>query len=152
MKCPRCSHSDTKVLESRLSQEGQSVRRRRSCQSCHYRFTTYEKEEEITFQVRKKDNRFEEFARGKLIKAIATACRKRQIPIDQIEAIVASVEFRLREEGDKVVSSNKIGDLVMERLKETDHVAYVRFASIYKDFKDPREFIKELETLNPLAH
>ena len=148
MKCPRCAHGDTKVLESRLSQEGHSVRRRRNCQGCLYRFTTYEKEEELTFQVRKKDNRFEEFARSKLIKAITTACRKRQIPIDKIESIVGSVEFKLREEGERVVSSKRIGDLVMERLKQTDHVAYVRFASIYKDFKDPEEFMKELQALD----
>lgn len=149
MKCPRCAHSDTKVLESRLSQEGYSVRRRRNCLGCHYRFTTYEKEEELTFQVRKKDGRFEEFTRGKIISAITTACRKRLIPIDQIESLVSSVEFKLREEGDRVVSSSRIGDLVMESLKQTDHVAYVRFASIYKDFKDPEEFMRELQTLNP---
>jgi transcriptional repressor NrdR len=120
--------------------------------SCHYRFTTYEKEEELTFQVRKKDNRFEEFARSKLIKAITTACRKRNIPIEQIETLVASVEFKLREDGDRVIPSKKIGDLVMERLRQTDHVAYVRFASIYKDFKDPEEFMRELEALNPSTH
>ena len=148
MKCPRCGHSDTKVLESRLSQEGHSVRRRRNCLGCHYRFTTYEKEEELTFQVRRKDNRFEEFTRGKLIKSISTACRKRKIPIDTIESLVSSVEFKLREDGERVVSSSKIGDLVMERLRQTDHVAYVRFASIYKDFKDPEQFVRELEALS----
>lgn len=147
MKCPRCAHSDTKVLESRLSHEGHSVRRRRTCLGCHYRFTTYEKEEELTFQVRKKDNRFEEFSRSKLVRAISTACRKRQIPLDQIEALVGSIEFKLREEGERIIASSKIGDLVMQKLRDTDHVAYVRFASIYKDFKDSEQFLKELQNL-----
>lgn len=147
MKCPRCGHNDTKVLESRLSHEGHSVRRRRNCLDCRYRFTTYEKEEELTFQVRKKDNRFEEFSRSKVIKAISTACRKRQIPLDQIEALVGAIEFKLREEGDRVVTSSKIGDLVMDKLRLMDHVAYVRFASIYKDFKDPEQFMRELKSL-----
>ena len=147
MRCPKCDHSDTKVLESRLSHEARCVRRRRTCNSCNYRFTTYEKVEELTFQVRKKDNRFEEFSRSKLIRAISTACRKRPIPIDQIETLVAKLETQLRAEGERVVPSQKIGDLVMRILRETDHVAYVRFASIYKDFKDPEEFIKELEGL-----
>ncbi len=147
MKCPRCSYSDTKVRESRLSNEGHSVRRRRVCLECHYRFTTYEEEEVFSFQVRKKDNRFEEFSRSKLIKAIVTACRKRQIPIDRIEAVVSAIEFKLREDGDRVVASSRVGDLVMQKLREIDHVAYVRFASIYKDFKDPEEFLKELKAL-----
>ena len=147
MKCPRCGHTETKVLESRLSHEGYSVRRRRNCLGCHYRFTTYEKEEELAVQVRKKDNRFEEFSRGKLIKAISTACRKRQIPIDQIESMVASIENKIRERGERLVPSSQVGDLVMDHLRCTDHVAYVRFASIYKDFKDPEQFLKELETL-----
>lgn len=149
MKCPRCEHNDTKVLESRVSHEGYSVRRRRSCQACQYRFTTYEKEEELTFQIRKKDNRFEEFSRSKLIKAISTACRKRQIRIDEIETLVTTIEFKLKESGDRIISSSKVGDIVMEKLRDTDHVAYVRFASIYKDFKDPEEFMRELRTLNP---
>jgi transcriptional repressor NrdR len=145
--CPRCGNSDTKVLESRLSHEGHSIRRRRSCQNCYHRFTTYEKEEELSLQIRKKDNRFEEFNREKLTKAIATACRKRPIPIEQIETMVADIEMRLRAEGEQVVPSKAIGDLVMEALSKADHVAYVRFASIYKDFKDPAEFAKELESL-----
>lgn len=147
MKCPRCQNDDTKVLESRLSHEGRSVRRRRSCLGCNHRFTTYEKEEELTFQVKKKDDRFEEFSRTKLIKAISTACRKRPIPIDQIETMVAAIELQLRSDGERVIPSQKIGDLVMEKLYETDHVAYVRFASIYKDFKDPNEFMRELQSL-----
>ena len=147
MKCPKCESDDTRVLESRVSHEGRSVRRRRLCSGCAHRFTTFEKEEELTFQVKKKDNRFEEFSRVKLTRSIATACAKRKIPIDQIETLVAGIESDLRTHGERIVLSHHIGDMVMERLKSTDHVAYVRFASIYKDFKDPEEFIEELKEL-----
>ncbi|MBF0440968.1 MAG: transcriptional repressor NrdR [Oligoflexales bacterium] len=147
MKCPKCNHSETKVLESRLSHEGRSVRRRRCCLSCNYRFTTYEKEEELIFQVRKRDNRYEEFDRNKLIKAISFACIKRQVPIEKIESLVADVEHFIRSQGERIIPSQKIGDLVIEKLKKVDHVAYVRFASIYKDFKDTNEFISELDEL-----
>ena len=147
MKCPKCDSEDTRVLESRVSHEGRSVRRRRLCTSCNHRFTTFEKEEELTFQIKKKDNRFEEFSREKITKSISTACLKRQIPIDQIETLIAGIETQLRSDGERVVQSKKIGDLVMEKLKHTDHVAYVRFASIYKDFKDPEEFVAELKKL-----
>jgi len=148
VKCPRCECSETKVLESRISHEGRSVRRRRSCSSCGHRYTTYEKEEELNLQVKKKDNRFEDFSRSKITQAIATACRKRQIVNEQIEALVAAIESQLRSNGERVVTSQKIGDLVMNKLMHTDHVAYVRFASIYKEFKDPEEFVNELKTLN----
>lgn len=147
MKCPKCAYDETKVLESRLSHEGQAIRRRRSCLSCNYRFTTYEKEEEVTFQIRKKDNRFEEFDRAKLIRAISTACRKRQVPIEKIETVVANIEAELRADGDRVICSQVVGDLVMEKLREIDQVAYVRFASIYKDFKDTDQFLTELHSL-----
>ncbi|MGE0174449.1 MAG: transcriptional regulator NrdR [Oligoflexales bacterium] len=147
MKCPRCDQDETKVLESRLSHEGYSIRRRRSCQNCQYRFTTYEKEEDLALQIRKKDNRFEEFNRTKLIKAVTMACRKRPITNEKIETMVADIEVKLRAEGERVVPSKMIGDLVMQKLRETDQVAYVRFASIYKDFKDPEEFTRELQYL-----
>jgi transcriptional repressor NrdR len=145
--CPKCGHEDTKVLESRMSNEGRSIRRRRSCFGCNYRFTTYEKEEDLQMQVEKKNRSFEGFAREKVVKAIQAACIKRPISLSDIEAIVAKIERRLHEEGERVVSSQKIGDLTMECLKNLDHVAYVRFASIYKDFKDPEEFRAELEDL-----
>lgn len=147
MRCPKCSHSETKVLESRVSHEGHSIRRRRSCLNCNYRFTTYEKEEEFTFQIRKKDDRFEEFDRSKLIRAISTACRKRPITLDDIETMVNQIELQLRGEGDKVVTSKHVGDMVMEMLRQIDQVAYVRFASIYKDFKDTDQFLTELQSL-----
>lgn len=147
MKCPRCDGYDTKVIESRLSHEGHSVRRRRVCQQCNHRYTTYEKEEEITFQVKKKDSRFENFSRSKLIQAISAACTKRAVPIEKIELLVANIEHLLRKDGERVVGSNRIGDIVMKKLREIDHVAYVRFASIYKDFKDPEEFVREFKSL-----
>lgn len=147
MKCPKCDYLDTKVLESRVSVDGRSIRRRRACLKCHHRFTTYEKEEELILQVKKKDGSFDEFSREKIIRAITMACRKRQISMDQIEAMVTAIEAQLRSEGDRVIQSSKIGDLVMKKLRQTDHVAYVRFASIYKDFKDPEEFVRELRGL-----
>ena len=147
MKCPKCAFLDTKVLESRLTDEGRTMRRRRACLSCNYRFTTYEKEEEVILQVRKKDGRFEEFSREKVIRAVATACRKRSIPIEQIENIVHAIESQLKADGERAIPSKRIGDLVMERLRSLDHVAYVRFASIYKEFKDPEEFMLELRNL-----
>ena len=147
MKCPKCRSDETKVLESRVSHEGRSVRRRRSCLSCQHRFTTYEKEEELALQVKKKDNSFEAFSRSKAVRAIQAACIKRPISVGDIEAMVADIEQSLQEKGDRVVPSRKIGDLTMDLLKTIDHVAYVRFASIYKDFKDTEEFRTELETL-----
>jgi len=148
MYCPKCQFDDTKVIESRLSHEGRSVRRRRCCIKCNYRFTTYEKEEDIPLQVRKKDESFEAFSRAKMVKAIQAACIKRPVSPADIESVVAEIERVLQEEGDRVIPSRRIGDLTMESLKRLDHVAYVRFASIYKDFKDPAEFRTELESLS----
>lgn len=147
MKCPKCDFIDTKVLESRVSVDGRSIRRRRNCLKCHHRYTTYEKEEELMLQVKKKDGTFDDFSHEKIVRAISMACRKRQISIDQIEVMVNSIEVQLRAEGDRIIPSSRIGDLIMKRLRQTDHVAYVRFASIYKDFKDPEEFVRELKGL-----
>lgn len=147
MKCPRCDNMDTKVLESRTGVDGRSIRRRRACLKCHHRFTTYEKEEELMLQVKKKDGTFDEFSHEKIVRAITMACRKRQISMDQIESMVNAIEVQLRSEGERVIPSSLIGDLVMKKLRQTDHVAYVRFASIYKDFKDPEEFVRELKGL-----
>ena len=149
MKCPKCDEGDTKVIESRLSNDGRSVRRRRACTNCPHRYTTYEKEEELTLQVKKRDGTFDVFNREKVISALSMACRKRNVAIDQIEAIVAQIETSLRASGERSITSQRIGDEVMMRLRETDHVAYVRFASIYKDFKDPEEFLRELKDLQP---
>lgn len=147
MKCPKCGEGDTKVLESRLSQDGFSVRRRRACNKCQHRYTTYEKEEELTLQVKKRDGSFDIFDREKIISALSMACRKRQISMDQIEQMVCGIEAELRSSSSRIIPSQKIGDLVMTKLRTTDHVAYVRFASIYRDFKDPEEFIKALKEL-----
>lgn len=147
MKCPKCGEGDTKVIESRLSNDGRSVRRRRACTKCQHRYTTYEKEELLTLQVKKRDGSFDVFNREKLISALSMACRKRKISIEQIETIVSNIEASLRSSGERSISSKRIGDEVMARLRETDHVAYVRFASIYKDFKDPEEFLRELRNL-----
>lgn len=138
---------ETKVLESRVSHEGHSIRRRRSCLACNYRFTTYEKKEETVLQVRKKNDRFEDFDREKLFKSIQTACRKRPFTHEQIETLVAEIEAKLRAEDERVVPSQHIGDMVMEKLREVDQVAYVRFASIYKDFRDTDQFMNELQLL-----
>jgi len=147
MRCPKCRHEHTKVLESRLSFEGKNVRRRRSCLDCNYRFTTYEKEEELSFQIQKKDGRFEPYSRDKLIRGIQVACQKRPIAPLDIETLVNRVERMVLETGERAITSAVLGDHVMRELHEIDHVAYVRFASVYKDFKDPEEFLNTLRTL-----
>lgn len=147
MKCPQCGFDDTKVLESRLSHEGRSVRRRRSCIQCNYRFTTYEKEEDFVFQVVKKDGRIESYQRLKTTRSLEVACSKRPISMVEIEEMLDKIERSIQESGERIVSSQKLGDLIMERLHERDKVAYVRFASVYKDFKDPDEFMAELKGL-----
>lgn len=148
MRCPICAFEDTKVLESRLSDGGRSVRRRRNCINCNHRFTTYEKEEIIVFSILKKDGRTEPYQREKLFRSIQTACQKRPVTYDQIDALIARLEKQIQESGDRVVPSQKIGDLIMESLHDLDKVAYVRFASVYKDFKDPSEFMQEIRSLD----
>ena len=133
------------VIESRNSQDGRSIRRRRLCNECNHRFTTYEKEE-LTFQVKKETEAGDVFDREKIITALSMACCKRQISMDQIEGMVAGIEAQLRSDGERMIQSQKIGDLVMKKLRQTS-VAYVRFASIYKDFKDPEEFVSALNEL-----
>ncbi len=149
MRCPKCSHDDTKVLESRLSHEGRAVRRRRSCIACNHRFTTYEKEEEFVFSVVKKDGRIEAYNREKVMHSVAVACQKRPITYEQQEVLVIGLEKSIQETGERTVPTSKIGDLVMRALHEIDKVAYVRFASVYKDFQDPSEFMSEIQSLSP---
>lgn len=148
MRCPTCSHDDTKVLESRISHEGRAVRRRRKCQACGHRYTTYEKEEMFVFSVRKKDERVEPYSRDKVFRAIQTACQKRPVTIDQIDGMISKMEKTISERGERTVESQKLGDIVMEALHRLDPVAYVRFASVYKDFKDPQEFMREIKRLS----
>ena len=145
MKCPYCTKIDNKVIESRLSKDGRTIRRRRECIECGRRFTTYEKLEEVLPMVVKKDGRREPFSREKIIKGIKKACQKRPISITKIEEFVDSLEIHFQELGKKEVDSNEIGERVISNLKGWDEVAYVRFASVYRQFRDINEFMAELE-------
>ncbi len=147
MKCPYCGRPDTKVIDSRPTEEGFAIRRRRGCDGCGKRFTTYEKVEENILMVAKKDGRREAFDRTKVLSGIAKACEKRPVSMAQMEAMVSSIESTLHNQIEKEVDSNYIGELVMEELKKVDEVAYVRFASVYRQFTDVNTFIKEIEKL-----
>ena len=148
MRCPTCSSEDTKVLESRLADSGRTVRRRRCCAACNHRFTTYEKEELPVFSIMKKDSRIEAYNRDKLFRSIQIACQKRPISYEQIDGLISRIERHIQESGERTVNSQRLGDLVMETLNTLDKVAYVRFASVYKDFQDPSEFMKEIKNLD----
>jgi transcriptional repressor NrdR len=148
LKCPQCDHDDTRVLESRLSHEGRSVRRRRSCPMCNYRFTTYEREEDFLFQIQKRDGRIESYLRDKALKSVQVACQKRPVSLDELETMLSKIERKLQEDGERVVSSQRLGSLILDRLKELDKVAYVRFASVYKDFQDTEQFLRELQSVS----
>ena len=145
MKCPYCTQIDNKVIDSRLSKDGRTIRRRRECIGCRRRFTTYEKLEEILPMVIKKDGRREPFSREKIIEGIKKACQKRPISITRIEEFVDSLELYFQELGKKEIEGNVIGEKVINNLKEWDEVAYVRFASVYRQFRDINEFMAELE-------
>ena len=147
MKCPYCSHSEDKVIDSRSSNEGKSVRRRRECLRCERRFTTYEYIEEMPLMVIKKDNRREPFDRKKILAGIVKACEKRPISMERMEAVVDKVEKELQSHFDKEVKAQAVGGLVMNHLHKLDEVAYVRFASVYRQFKDIGHFMKELKGL-----
>jgi transcriptional repressor NrdR len=147
MRCPYCEHSESKVIDSRESKNGLCVRRRRECLSCKRRFTTYEKIEEILYMVIKKDGSRQPFDGQKLLQGMLKACEKRPVPLAKLEEVVEEVESRLMERPDKEMNASEIGLLVMNRLKALDTVAYVRFASVYREFKDVVEFKQELESL-----
>jgi len=147
MRCTYCGFLESKVIDSRESKKGLSIRRRRECLSCKRRFTTYEKIEEIPYMVVKKDGTRQPFDTQKLLRGMMRACEKRPIQISQLEEIVEEVESLLQERPDKEISVAEIGQLVMDRLKELDKVAYVRFASVYREFGDVAEFRRELEDL-----
>ena len=144
MKCPFCTHDDTRVVDSRLGKEGNNIRRRRECIDCERRFTTYERVEETLPLVIKKDGRREPFDRLKIISGIQRACEKRPIPIATIERVVDQMEVTLQESGEKEIDACRIGEAVMEALQSLDEVAYVRFASVYRQFRDINEFMSEL--------
>ena len=147
MKCPFCSHLEDKVIDSRLSQDGNATRRRRECLACARRFTTYEKIEEIPYMVVKKDGTRQRFESHKIMSGLLKACEKRPVPVAKLEEVVEELESMLQERSEKEISTVEIGQHVVERLKVLDKVAYVRFASVYREFKDVKEFKKELENL-----
>ncbi|MDE5994197.1 MAG: transcriptional regulator NrdR [Oscillospiraceae bacterium] len=146
MKCPFCGYEESKVIDSRPTDEGERIRRRRECINCAKRFTTYEIIESVPILVVKKDKSREAFDREKLIRGMVRACEKRHVSMDTIENAVSEIEVSLQNSLDREVSSVKIGELVMEKLKEIDEVAYVRFASVYKHFKDVNAFMDELSS------
>ena len=147
MRCPYCGHLEDRVVDSREAQDGQATRRRRECAGCARRFTTYERIEEVLPQVVKKDGRREPFDRAKIVEGVAIACQKRPVSAEQIQALVTSVERHLQELGEKEIRTTVIGEAVMRRLRELDEVAYVRFASVYRAFRDVGEFMTELAGL-----
>ncbi|OUM93868.1 MAG: transcriptional regulator NrdR [Thermobacillus sp. ZCTH02-B1] len=147
MKCPYCEHPGTKVLDSRPANENKSIRRRRECERCFRRFTTFETVEETPLFVIKKDGRREEFSRDKILRGLLKACEKRPVPVERLEVLVSEVEKEIRATAKAEVESREIGELVMELLYPVDEVAYVRFASVYRQFKDINMFMRELTNL-----
>jgi transcriptional repressor NrdR len=147
MKCPFCGHFEDKVVDSRESREGDLIRRRRECEKCGRRFTTYERIDEVPYMVVKKDGRREPFDRQKVLTGIMKACERRPIPITKIEAVVDAVEAYVHSSPERERPTQKIGEMIMRRLKELDKVAYVRFASVYLEFQDVSEFMTELKRL-----
>jgi len=147
MKCPFCGEIDNKVIDSRLSKDGIAIRRRRECIACSRRFTTYEHIEEIPIMIIKKDGRREVFNREKVRSGMQKACEKRNISVNAIDASLEELERDLREIGEKEIPSQIIGEMIMKKLKSLDDVAYVRFASVYREFKDVNDFVAELKSL-----
>jgi transcriptional repressor NrdR len=147
MTCPFCRHRQDRVIDSRESKEGDLIRRRRECLKCLRRFTTYERSDEIPYMVVKRDGRRERFDRQKVLEGLLRACEKRPVPIAKLAEVVDAVESALAENPEREVSTVAIGELVLERLKKLDKIAYVRFASVYKDFQDAESFLVELKDL-----
>lgn len=147
MYCPRCNATDTRVIDSRMSKEGRSIRRRRLCTECEYRFTTLEEIVREDLFVRKRDGRREEFDRSKIIGGLRRACEKRPIDMEQIEMMIADVIVELETQFDYDIPTSEIGERIMTKLRDIDQVAYVRFASVYKDFRDASEFTAEIAGL-----
>ena len=145
MKCPFCGHQEDKVVDSRASSDGVSIRRRRECLGCEKRFTTYEQIEEQSLMVIKKDGRREPFDRHKLLAGLVKACEKRPVSMDHLEGMVDEFERELSRQFEREVASREIGERVMQRLHALDPVAYVRFASVYREFKDAEQFMRELK-------
>jgi transcriptional repressor NrdR len=147
LKCPFCANIDDKVIDSREGRAGDTIRRRRECLKCARRFTTYERIDEIPYMVIKKDGRRERFERQKILQGLLKACEKRPVPTPKLEAIVDEIEGVVQEATERELTTTEIGELIMRGLKKLDKVAYVRFASVYMDFKDVQEFMSELKNL-----
>jgi transcriptional repressor NrdR len=147
MTCPFCGHREDKVIDSRESKEGDVIRRRRQCLGCERRFTTYERSDEIPFMVVKKDGRREKFDRQKILNGLLKACEKRPVPMGKLAEIVDSVESKVVESADRELSTTEIGELLIDHLQALDKIAYVRFASVYRDFQDVEAFLNELKHL-----
>ena len=147
MRCPYCNQDNTRVVDSRPVEENNSIRRRRMCDACGRRFTTYEKVETIPLIVIKKDQNREQYDRGKIEAGILRACYRRPVPVERINSTIDAIEAKIFNTEDREISSSKIGEIVMEELKNLDEVAYVRFASVYREFKDVNTFMKELSKL-----
>jgi transcriptional repressor NrdR len=147
MNCPFCGHKEDKVIDSRESKEGDVIRRRRQCLGCERRFTTYERSDEIPYMVVKKDGRREKFDRQKVLNGLLKACEKRPVPMAKLAEVVDTVEARLADNPDREISTAEIGEMLMEHLKNLDKIAYVRFASVYRDFQDVEAFLNELKNL-----
>jgi len=150
VRCPFCGHDETKVVDSRTSESQDATRRRRECLACGERFTTYERREETPLMVVKKGGTAEPFDRGKLLRGLMVACAKRDVHVGQLEALIDDIESELHNSFRSEVGSRQVGDMVLMRLRELDRVAYVRFASVYKEFQDLDEFTSELRNLGPL--
>ena len=147
MKCPYCRHPDTRVIDSRPAEDGNSIRRRRSCDVCGKRFTTYDKVETIPLIIIKKDDTREQYNRGKIESGVLRACYKRPVPTEEIQKTVERIETKIFSLEEKEIPSSAIGEIVMEELKKLDEVAYVRFASVYREFKDVNTFMAEIKKI-----
>jgi transcriptional repressor NrdR len=147
MKCPFCNHIEDKVVDSRESREGDAIRRRRQCLGCERRFTTYERIDEVPYMVIKKDGRREKFDRQKVLSGLLKACEKRPISMGRLAQLVDQVEAKVTDSADREISTIEIGELLIEALRDLDKIAYVRFASVYRDFQDEQAFFNELKNL-----
>jgi transcriptional repressor NrdR len=147
MTCPFCGHREDRVIDSRESKEGDSIRRRRECVACERRFTTYERCDEVAYMVIKKDGRREKFDRQKVLNGLIRACEKRPVSMGKLAELVDQAESAVMESPERELATTRIGELLMDRLRELDKIAYVRFASVYRDFQDVGEFLSELKTL-----
>jgi len=147
LRCPACHHSETKVVDSRLGSDGESIRRRRECLKCEKRFTTYEYVENVALMVVKRDGKRQAFDRKKVIAGLVKACEKRPVSIDKLEEVTLAIERAIQKKYDREVDSKDIGEMIMEKLAGLDEVAYVRFASVYRQFRDVNQFMDELKTM-----